>query len=616
MKKCYLSLFALAAAATVGAATYKNPVLTMDFSDPDVCVGHDGKFYMTASSFGGLPGLPILVSDDLVNWEYAAYALKEHPFATHSPEHGNAVWAPSIRRRSFWKTEDSGTQVWTHEYVIYWGDPDRGAYRISAPDPRGPWSKPRLVLEGKGIIDTCPLYDDDGRVYLVNGWAQSRAGMNSVLTVRELDKDETHAISDPVMVYDGVPDGNFTAEGPKFYKRNGEYWLFFPAGGVGGGWQVAARAKSPYGPYEAKTVMAQGKTKINGPHQGGWVHVERAEGRGTVPPATADGDGTPSLPGFATVPIKQSNNSSDWFVHFSDRDAYGRIVYLEPMKWLENGWPVIGVDEDGDGCGDPVEEYEMPKGGKLGAQTLYPQVSDEFNDGKIGLQWQWLGKSADFAGWATPYGFYRQYTTSYGRIVPSSYGRIVPSGSLSGLTREFKGSLWDAPNLMVQKFPAFAFTATMKARVGAKEATEESGLIIQGRSYARIGLRYTGKQEFEVVYVECRDADKGTDEDKAFVLATVPATVIGAGLRTANVKDVWLKVDVMPGEIPEKGLGPKATCEFSWSLDGEKWTKCEKTFQAREGKWIGATVGIYAVSNEGCRDRGWIDVDWFRVVRR
>ena len=546
-----------------GAATYKNPVLVMDFSDPDVCVGHDGKFYMTASSFGGLPGLPILVSDDLVNWEYAAYALKEHPFATHSPEHGNAVWAPSIRFRA-----DKG------EYVIYWGDPDRGAYRISAPDPRGPWSKPRLVVEGKGIIDTCPLYDDDGRIYLVNGWAQSRAGMNSVLTVRELDKDETHAISDPVMVYDGVPDGNFTAEGPKFYKRGGEYWLFFPAGGVGGGWQVVARAKSPYGPFEAKTVMAQGKTKINGPHQGGWV-------------ATPSGE--------------------DWFVHFSDRDAYGRIVYLEPMKWRTDGWPVIGVDEDGDGCGDPVEEYEMPKGGKLGTQTLYPQVSDEFNDGKIGLQWQWLGKSADFAGWATPYGFYRQYT----KAVESCKLKVESGGG-----KDLRPSLWETPNLMVQKFPAFAFTATMKARVGAKEVTEESGLIIQGRSYARIGLRYTGKQEFEVVYVECRDADKGKDEDKAVVLATVPATVIGAGLRTANVKDVWLKVDVTPGEIPEKGLGPKATCEFSWSLDGEKWTKCDKTFQAREGKWIGATVGIYAVSGQECRDRGWIDVDWFRVLRR
>ena len=581
--------------SAVAIATYKNPVLTMDFSDPDVCVGRDQRFYMTASSFGGLPGLPILVSDDLVNWQYVAYALKEHPFYTHGPEHGNAVWAPSIRHRTIehtGRTEDGGYMFRSEqEYVIYWGDPDRGIFRVSANDPKGPWGEPRLVVPGKGLIDACPLYDDDGRIYLVNGWAQSRAGMNSVLTVRELDKDETHAISDPVMVYDGVPDGNFTTEGPKFYKRGGEYWLMFPAGGVGGGWQVAARAKSPFGPYEAKTVMAQGKSKINGPHQGGWVSRKRSDGV-----------------------------EENWFVHFSDRDAYGRIVYLEPMKWLENGWPVIGVDDDGDGCGDPVEEYEMPNVAPCWECRWIPctndahkaelkrpaiQTSDEFNDGKIGLQWQWLGKSDDLAGWATPYGFYRQYTTPYrgGGKAKSSF---VASTAL-------KGSLWDTPNLMVQKFPGFAFTATMKAQVGAKEATEESGLIIQGRSYARIGLKYTGKQEFEVVYVECLDADKGKNEEKSVVLATVPATVIGAGLRTANVKDVWLRVEVTPGEIPEKGLGPKAMCEFSWSLDGEKWTKCAKTFQAREGKWIGATVGIYAVSGQDCRDRGWIDVDWFRV---
>ncbi len=591
MKKLALFSLAFAAGAALNAATYKNPVLAMDFSDPDVCVGGNGKYYMTASSFGGLPGLPILESDDLVNWQYVAYAIKEHPFhkgswRRGSPEHGNSVWAPSIRRRSFWKTEEgTSTQVWTHEYVIYWGDPDRGAYRVSAPSPRGPWGEPRLVVPGEGIIDTCPLYDDDGRVYLVNGWAQSRAGMNSVLTVRELDKDETRAISEPVMVYDGVPDGNFTAEGPKFYKRNGEYWLMFPAGGVGGGWQVAARAKSPYGPYEARTVMAQGKTKINGPHQGAWVHCEVEAPFG-----------------------RKIGTGEDWFVHFSDRDAYGRIVYLEPMKWREDGWPAIGADDDGDGCGEPVEEWEMPKGGRLGAQTLYPQTSDEFNDGKIGLQWQWLGKSEDFAGWATPYGFYRQYSTSYG------WNKDSKLGSFGG-KKSTKGNLWNSPNLMVQKFPGFAFTATMKAQVGAKQATEEAGLIIQGRSYARIGLRYTGRASFEVVYVECLGADKDKDEAKPVVLAETPAQTIGAGLRTANVKDVWLKVDVTPGEIPEKGLGPKATCEFSWSLDGESWTKCDKTFQAREGKWIGATVGIYAVSGPDCKDRGWIDVDWFRVVR-
>ena len=155
MNKFALLSLALAASATLGAATYKNPVLTMDFSDPDVCVGLGGKFYMTASSFGGLPGLPILVSDDLVNWEYAAYALKDHPFPTHSPEHGNAVWAPSLRYREMVRTErtESGgcRSISEYEYVIYWGDPDRGIYRVSAKHPKGPWGEPRLVVPARGL---------------------------------------------------------------------------------------------------------------------------------------------------------------------------------------------------------------------------------------------------------------------------------------------------------------------------------------------------------------------------------------------------------------------------------------------------------------------------------
>ena len=556
-------LFAsLCAACGAFAATYRNPVLTMDFSDPDVCAGPDGKYYMTASSFGGIPGLPILASDDLVNWSYVAYALQAHPWATERPEHGNAVWAPSIRYRA-----DKG------EYVIYWGDPDRGAYRVSAKSPAGPWSAPRLVVEAKGLIDTCPLYDDDGRVYLVNGWAQSRAGMNSVLTVRELDADETRAISGPVLVYDGMPEGNFTTEGPKFYKRNGEYWLMFPSGGVPTGWQVAARAPTPFGPFAAKTVMAQGKSKINGPHQGAWV-------------ATPHGE--------------------DWFVHFSDRDAYGRIVHLEPMTWLESGWPVIGIDDDGDGCGDPVEECEMPKGGRLGEQKIYPQLDDEFEAPRLGLQWQYLGKSRADVGFGTTKGFFRLYSTP---VVPADARSFAPDVPF--------GNTWNTPNLLVQKFPAFNFTATMKAQVGAKQDAEESGLLVQGMDYARIGLKSKG-DGFDVVFTVCRGADRGTRE-KQQVVASVPADVIGAGIRTAKVKDVWFRVDVRQGETPPKGLCGAPMCTFSCSFDdGESWTEANarEPFQAREGKWIGATVGFYSLAGPGCKDRGWIDADWFRIARK
>ena len=562
MRTTIAALLALGLVRGVLAATYTNPVLTMDFSDPDVCTGPDGRYYLTASSFGGLPGLPILASDDLVNWQYVGHALARHPFETESPEHGNAVWAPAIRYHA-------------GAFVIYWGDPDRGIWRVTAKEAAGPWSEPVLVKPGKGLIDPCPLYDDDGRIYLVHARAQSRALLNSVFTVSELNADETAVVGEEVLVYDGVPDGNFTAEGPKFYKKGGEYWLFFPAGGVGGGWQVAARSASPFGPFVAKTVMAQGASAINGPHQGAWVRTRADE---------------------------------DWFVHFSDRDAYGRIVYLQPMAWREDGWPVIGADADGDGCGEPVDAYEMPKGGRLDAQVLYPQLDDEFNEPKLGPQWQYLGRTKETVGFPTKKGFFRLYSTLGVR-------KWLEDGTFANSLRQVVNT-WSTPNHLVQKFPAFSFTATMKAQIGAKQANTEAGLTVQGMSYARLGLRSKG-DGFDVTYTECFGAEKGKDE-KSKTVASVKAEVIEAGLRAAKVKDVWLRVDVRPSaEIPPKMLAPAAQCTFSYSFDGQEWTVANKEpFVASPGKWIGATVGFYAGAAPDVIDRGWIDVDWFRVERR
>lgn len=240
-----------------GDGTYINPVLHADYSDPDVIRVGD-TFYMTASSFQTAPGLPILTSPDLVNWTIANYALEAVPPADvyAKPGHGNGVWAPSIRYHD-------------GEFFIFWGDPDYGIFMVKTKDPLGKWEKPVLVKEGKGMIDTTPLWDDDGKAYLVNGWAASRSRMNSVLSVWEMEPDGTRLIGNPVMVYDGAKHGDHTIEGPKFYKINGEYYILAPAGGVAQGWQVALRSKSPFGPYERKTVMEQGGTDINGPHQGG-----------------------------------------------------------------------------------------------------------------------------------------------------------------------------------------------------------------------------------------------------------------------------------------------------------------------------------------------------------
>src|SRR5689334_11747005 len=262
--------------------TYKNPVLYADYSDPDACrVGDD--YYLVASSFDGIPGLPILHSKDLVNWTIIGHALKRQPPFDHfsQPRHGMGVWAPAIRFHN-------------GEFYIYYPDPDFGIYVVKSKNINGPWTEPILVEGGKGLIDPCPLWDDDGKVYLVHAYAGSRAGIKSIVVVKKLDATGTKVLDNGVMVFDGH-DQDPTLEGPKFYKRNGYYYIFAPAGGVGTGWQLVMRSKSIYGPYERKVVMDQGSTPINGPHQGAWVDTKTGE---------------------------------DWFLHFQDVDAYGRIVHL------------------------------------------------------------------------------------------------------------------------------------------------------------------------------------------------------------------------------------------------------------------------------------------------
>lgn len=518
-----------------GNGMYRNPVLHADYSDPDVCaVGED--YFLTASSFNCTPGLPILHSKDLVNWKIVNYALKKvEPVEYYNePRHGKGVWAPSIRFHG-------------GMYYIYWGDPDFGIFMVKTRDPYGEWDAPVLVKAGKGMIDPCPLWDDDGRVYLAHAWAGSRAKFNSVLTVCELNKEGTKVISDPVLVFDGNDGVNHTIEGAKFYKRNGFYYLFAPAGGVVSGWQLVMRSKDVYGPYEARIVMAQGKTDINGPHQGGWVDTPAGE---------------------------------SWFLHFQDKGAYGRVLHLNPMKWV-NDWPVIGVDKDGDGCGDPVSRYRKPKIGKT-YPIETPVESDEFDTRKLGLQWEWHANYQDVFGFTTNMG--------YARI----YGHE--------LSPHFK-NFWEVPNLLMQKFPAEEFTATAKLKVSAKDDGQLSGLIIMGWDYSWIGVEKQG-EKFLLKQAVCKDAEQGNLEQVSTLAVLEPSRKFEAGLFPNYEREIYIRVHV----------GKGAYCRFSYSLDGKKFTEAGTLFKARQGKWIGAKVGMFSVTPHG-KERGWVDVDWFRVEK-
>ena len=498
-----------------GDGTYRNPILHADYSDPDVLrIGED--YYLTASSFNAVPGLPILHSKDLVNWELIGHAFAAQPplDVYRKPEHGNGAWAPSIRRHN-------------GEVYIFYPDPDFGIYMVKAKTPAGPWSAPLLVKRARGWIDPCPLWDDDGKAYLVNALAASRSAMGSTLLVSRMDPDGTRLLDDGVLVYDGHSQDP-TVEGPKFYKRNGYYYIFAPAGGVPRGWQLALRSKDIYGPYERKVVLQQGKTAINGPHQGGWVDTPAGE---------------------------------CWFVHFQDKGPYGRVVHLQPMKWVDD-WPVVGDQ------GEPVPRFRKPSVGR-GWPILTPAESDEFNGSQIGLQWQWHANPQP--GWAFP-------SPALGAL--RLYAIPRPEG--------FR-SFWDVPNLLLQKFPAPEFTATTKVSFTAMADGDQTGLIVMGMDYAYIGVRKTA-DGLAVSETVGQGAAGGKPEREGSPAEPVGSTFY---LRVAVTQD--------------------ALCRFSYSSNGADFRPIGEPFPARAGRWIGAKVGLFALSPGAARESGYADFGWFRV---
>ena len=489
--------------ADQGNGTYKNPILYADYSDPDaVRVGDD--YYMVASSFNCIPGLPILHSRDLVNWALIGHALqKQPPFEVFDKvQHGKGVWAPCIRYHK-------------NEFYIYYPDPDFGIYMVKTSNPAGSWSEPLLVQSGKGLIDPSPLWDDNGKAYLVYALAGSRAGIKSVILINQMNNEGTKLLGNSTMLFDGHKE-HPTVEGPKIYKRNSYYYIFAPAGGVPTGWQLVLRSKDAFGPYESKVVMAQGKTDINGPHQGAWVDTKTGE---------------------------------NWFLNFQDLGSYGRVVHLNPMKWINN-WPVIGNDSDGDGIGEPVRTFKKPNVGKS-YPVMTPPESDEFNGSTLGLQWQW------HANYQTAWG-YSSGNLGFFRL------NCIPRPAETS-------NFWNISNLLLQKFPAPEFTATTKLTFDARFDGEEVGLVVMGLDYGTISIvRTNGKLEIRTAF--CKQADKSGKEE---ITSTVPV----------ETSTIYFGVKVEAG----------AVCNFAYSTDGEMFYPVGKPFKASQGRWIGAKLGFYAL---------------------
>jgi len=497
-----------------GDGTYKNPIIYADYSDPDVIrVGDD--YWMVASSFTCMPGIPLLHSYDLIHWEIVNHIYDRLPLQKYDhPVHGEGSWAPSIRYHN-------------GMFYVYFCTPYDGLFVARTKDPRGKWEM-QQILEVVKWEDPCPFWDDDGQSYLVHSIHRGGPAI-----IHKMSPDGLRLLDNGTVVYHDVK-ANPVLEGMKMMKRNGWYYILAPAGGVSTGWQTVLRSKNIYGPYEQRRVLVPGNG-INGPHQGGLVETQTGEW---------------------------------WFLHFQSKGAYGRIIHLQPAGWTDDGWVVMGDDPEKDGKGLPVLTYRKPNVGKTHPVRI-PQTTDEFKTKNLGLQWQWQAHAKDswYSLTARP-----DYIRLYAEPCPSEFGNLYFAG-----------------NLLLQKLPAPAFTATTYLESNFTDIGERAGAIVMGNAYTYIAL-IRGEEGNRVAVVSGKN-------DR---LAVVPEEL--ASVNTTATK-VWFRIHVYDNE----------ECSFSYSLDGENYSELGARYPMTAGTWIGAKVGIFSSSPNIVRGKGYADFDWFRL---
>lgn len=518
--------------ADLGDGNYRNPILYTDYSDPDaIRVGDD--YFMTASSFCNTPGLPILHSKDLVNWKVINYALTNIPFERYTtPQHGCGVWAPAIRYHE-------------GEFIIFFPMPDEGIIVTKTRNPWGEWSKPHAIFEGKGWIDPCPFWDDDGRAYMVSAFAKSRIGFKSILHLTEMKPDCSALLDEGQHVFDGNENGQSTIEGPKLYKRNGYYYIMAPAGGVKPGWQVVMRSKNIWGPYEYKNVLVQGDTEVNGPHQGAWLDTQTGE---------------------------------DYFIHFQDVYAAGRIVHLQPVRWI-NDWPVMGeqISED---AGQPVMVHKKPDIGdkaiamaekfrhENGLADIYaPDASDSFTGEKLGLQWQWNANHSD--DW---------------------YSMTGHGIGLYPVDKQQDTSIADVPNLLLQKWIAPEFTAVTELAADTIGEGDIAGMVSLGVDYGAVAL----KRENGVLSMVAISGSQTFKNEKAYskdkVVELVRLDKLSGGYASDSRKVFFRnRVELLP-EL-EKNV-TRNMIYLDYSVDGVNYDSA-LAYEATAGRWVGVKNGIF-----------------------
>lgn len=490
-----------------GDGTFRNPILNSNYPDSDV-EKFGGKWYMISSKGLYMKGMTVLESEDLVNWEIVGGIVDSITWDTKE-----GVWAGDLAYHG---------EKW-HCYFI---DIDKGLFVCESRDIKGPWSAPELILERRGMTDPTVFWDDETQTaYMLCNYQIDEVDRRRIYHQRlfRMSQDGRTLLDEGKDIYVGVG-----AEAAKIYKVNGLFYIFISEwstdaeGRKTDRRQIVLRSRSIEGPFERKVLLERGNGTNRSCCQGALI---------------------------------QAPDGSWWYTHqlVQTRNSYeGRSQFLIPVRW-EDGWPLLGLDTDGNGIGNTVWHCRKPIQGK---PLKAAQTDDDFNSGELAPHWLWDGNPVS-GKWSLTEkkGCLRLYAT-----IPKNTDRKYHT----------------LPNKLVQrKMGKGIDTVTTKMNISAMAEGQSAGLIFMGYNYAAAGIaRENG---------DCRIYTEHRDNTVAGPRITGPW--------------IWLR-----------GCMTQRKGHFEYSTDGKNYYPAGNTFEMETRGFNGIFIGLFSMNPSGL---GHVDYDWF-----
>lgn len=488
-----------------GDGTYVNPVIPSDYSDID-CIRVGDDYYAISSTFQFSPGMTILHSKDLVNWEICGNAITDLTQIgnelnwTRMNRYGRGVWAGTLRHHD-------------GRFYLFFGTPDEGYFMTSAVYPEGPWEPLTPLLSESGWDDCTAIWDERGKAYFVG--THFSDGYKTYLFKMSEDGKSIDRKS-AVLVNSGSG-----REANKLIKVNGWYYLVFSEHKPGiGRYVLAKRSKKVTGPYKEEKQLALPSLEAMEPNQGG---------------------------------IVQGKDRNWYFLtHHGTGDWSGRIVSLLPVTWID-GWPILGKVLD-------TNVGTMKWTGTIPFKTeekLSIQRSDDFDNPKLGPQWQWnYQPRTDFFSLSERSGWLRL----------KAYRPLKPN------------QLLKAGNTLTQRtFRKQDNDVVIRMDISNMKDGLKAGLCHFSSQHSAIGVT----KDTDGCYLEYRVNGKVTRGGQVLT------------------KYIWLK--------SQWGLDGKS--QYAYSMDGDNFTSFGEPYQMVWGYYRGDRIGIYCFNDKS--ESGFVDVDFF-----